>query len=296
MLLNLYALTSNPSKKIVKFTLSSDIQKEITESLLNLKNNFFSGAEIISFDGKYKPDDGELLVIEGFDDIDQLSRAIKSPLSIEPISPTEESMKEIKAIFSGFEEEDGNIVILLQNFDKRKIISTNGFCIYHSGDVYKKIEGIAITIDSKLTATIKDNNLYFKNFHNTRQIFDLSDYYKEATNDDIISFADNSILKVESVDVLVSMSDSWMRKKISLVQQSNILSIVPINEIKAIAAEFNIKLETITEIIDGNESEKIKFPTEKVDIKKLLRFLDEDYYKSPLSKNSFISNSKRLAD
>ena len=296
MLLNLYALTNNPSKKMVKFSLSAEVQREISESLLNQHEVFFSDVEIIPFDGKYRPEDGELLVIEGFDDIDQLSRAIKFPLSIEPITPTEDSMKEIKALFSGFETEDGNVVILIQNFDKRKIISTNGFCIYHSGDVYKKIEGIAITIDVKLTATIKDNNLYFKNFHNTRQVFDLSGYYKEATNDDIISFAKNAILKVDSIDSLIAISDSWMRKKISLVQQSNILSIVPINEIKAIAAEFNIELGTVVEVIDGKECEKITFPTEKVDIKKLLRFLDEDYYKSPLSNNSFISNSKRLAD
>lgn len=86
------------------------------------------------------------------------------------------------------------------------------------------------------------------------------------------------------------MSDSWVRRKISLVQQSGILSNVPLNEMKAVAAEFNIPFDTIEE----KSEEVIKIPEKKSDLKKLLRFLDEDYYKSPLSKTNFITNSKRI--
>ncbi|WP_216596780.1 hypothetical protein, partial [Pseudomonas coronafaciens] len=87
---------------------------------------------------------------------------------------------------------------------------------------------------------------------------------------------------------ILDVSDSWVRRKILLIQQSGILQSIPINEMKAIALEFNIPFETMA----NEDGEKLLLPEAKSDLKKLLRFLDEDYYKSPLSKTNFLSNSK----
>jgi hypothetical protein len=37
-------------------------------------------------------------------------------------------------------------------------------------------------------------------------------------------------------------------------------------------------------------------PTNRTELLRLLRFLDEDYYESALSQTRFLSNSKRVAD
>ncbi len=289
MSLNLFALTSDPSKRIVKFELSSDVQNDLTTYIKAQEATFDQHEEEIEFDGKYKPDEGEVLFIDGYDDIDDLSSAVENPLSAEVVDPTEDFFSEIKALFTGYTTDDGDVKILLQNFDRRRIISTNGLSIFHSSNVYKKIEGIGLTIDHKLTATLENGKLKFFSFHNTRQMFDLSEYYKVATDDDVTEFAALDIIKSENTDELIEMSDSWVRRKISLIQQSGILQNVPINEMKAVAIEFNIPF--LTEI-DGTE-EVIKLPDNKSDLKKLLRFLDEDYYKSPLSNTAFVTNSKR---
>ncbi|WP_412501822.1 Kiwa anti-phage protein KwaB-like domain-containing protein [Shewanella chilikensis] len=289
MSLNLFALTSDPSKRIVKFELSSDVQNELTTYIKTQEATFDQHEEEIEFDGKYKPDEGEVLFIDGYDDIDDLSSAVENPLSAEVVEPSEDFFSEIKALFTGYTIDGGDVKILLQNFDRRRIISTNGLSIFHSSNVYKKIEGIGLTIDHKLTATLENGKLKFFSFHNTRQMFDLSEYYKVATDDDVTEFAALDIIKSENTDELIEMSDSWVRRKISLIQQSGILQNVPINEMKAVAIEFNIPF--LTEI-DGTE-EVIKLPDNKSDLKKLLRFLDEDYYKSPLSNTAFVTNSKR---
>ncbi|WP_028113390.1 Kiwa anti-phage protein KwaB-like domain-containing protein [Ferrimonas kyonanensis] len=289
MSLNLFALTSDPSKRIVKFELSSDVQNDLTTYIKSQEATFDQHEEEIEFDGKYKPDEGEVLFIDGYDDIDDLSSAVENPLSAEVVDPTEDFFSEIKALFTGYTTDCGDVKILLQNFDRRRIISTNGLSIFHSSNVYKKIEGIGLTIDHKLTATLENGKLKFFSFHNTRQMFDLSEYYKVATDDDVTEFAALDIIKSENTDELIEMSDSWVRRKISLIQQSGILQNVPINEMKAVAIEFNIPF--LTEI-DGAE-EVIKLPDNKSDLKKLLRFLDEDYYKSPLSNTAFVTNSKR---
>ncbi|WP_226684448.1 Kiwa anti-phage protein KwaB-like domain-containing protein [Shewanella indica] len=292
MSLNLFALTNNPSKRIVKFELSQDVQNDLTDYIKTQEEIFDQSEEEIEFDGKYKPDEGEVLYIDGYDDIDDLSSAIDNPLSAEVVDPTEDFFTEIKALFTGYTNENGGMKILLQNFDRRRIISTNGLSIFHSANVYKKIEGIGLTIDHKLTATLENGRLKFFSFHNARQMFDLSEYYKVATDDDVKEFAGLDIIKAENTDELIEMSDSWVRRKISLIQQSGILQNVPINEMKAVAIEFNIPF--LTEM-DGT-NEVIKVPDNKSDLKKLLRFLDEDYYKSPLSNTAFVTNSKRVVN
>ncbi|WP_283629482.1 Kiwa anti-phage protein KwaB-like domain-containing protein [Shewanella baltica] len=290
MTLSLFALTSDPAKRIVKFNLSNDVQADLTTYLKDQESSFDLQQDEIVFDGKYKPDAGEVLCIENYDDIDNLESAIRNPTSLDLVDPSEDFFHDIKALFSGYILETGGVKVLLQNFDRRKIISTNGLSIFHSANVYKKIEGIGLTIDHKLTATLEEGKLKFFSFHNTRQIFDLSEYYKEATDDDVIEFSNMDLIKSADNSQLLEMSDSWVRRKISLIQQSGILQNVPINEMKAVATEFSIPFITVTE----NGDELIKIPDNKSDLKKLLRFLDEDYYKSPLSKTNFITNSKRV--
>lgn len=290
MTLSLFALTSDPAKRIVKFNLSNDVQADLTTYLKDQESSFDLQQDEIVFDGKYKPDAGEVLCIENYDDIDNLESAIRNPTSLDLVDPSEDFFHDIKALFSGYILATGGVKVLLQNFDRRKIISTNGLSIFHSANVYKKIEGIGLTIDHKLTATLEEGKLKFFSFHNARQIFDLSEYYKEATDDDVIEFSNMDLIKSVDNNQLLEMSDSWVRRKISLIQQSGILQNVPINEMKAVATEFSIPFITVTE----NGDELIKIPDNKSDLKKLLRFLDEDYYKSPLSKTNFITNSKRV--
>jgi hypothetical protein len=288
---NLFALTDDPNNRRVRFVLSQEVQTDLTSYLSQQKTSFLgSGQAEIPFDGKYKPEAGEILVINDFDDINELADAIANPLAIPEVDPTPQTFETICALFSGEQDQDGSITVLVQHFDKRKIISTNGLSIFHAANVYKKVEGIGLTVDSRITAILKGNTLKFHSFHHTRQIFDLSDYYKEATVSDINDFAALECISVPDLPNLINISDTWVRRKLWLIQQSQILQKYPMHQIKTVAMEFNVQLKTISE--DGVE--KIVVPQDKATFKSILRFLDEDYYKSPLSNTKYITNSKRL--
>ncbi len=287
---NLFALTDDPTNRRLRFSLSHEVQAELTAFLRNQEHNFTEqGQDEIPFDGKYKPDPGEVLVITGFDDIDRLADAIENPLSIPEVSPTSESFSAIKALFSGYVDNNGVASVLIQHFDKKRVISTSGLSIFHAANVYKKIEGVGLTIDSKLTAILREGALKFHSFHLLRQIFDVSEYYREATDCDIHQFASMACVMVADSSNLIAISDTWVRRKLWLISQSQILEKIPVSDIKAVAAEFHIELKT--EIEDGTE--KIVIPDEKKQLKTILRFLDEDYYKSPLLANYYLANSKR---
>lgn len=288
---NLFALTDDPANRRLRFSLSSDVQCDLTAYLREQEKNFIAqGQEEILFDGKYKPDMGEVLFISGFDDIDGVTDAIANPLSVPEVMPTPETFGRIKALFTGYVEADGIVTALIQHFDKKRVISTNGLSIFHATNVYKKIEGVGLTIDSKLTATLRDGVLKFHGFHLLRQIFDVTEYYNEATDVDIVQFANMDCVLVENSDNLIGISDTWVRRKLWLISQSQILERVSVADIRAVAAEFNIDLHS--SVVSGVE--KIVIPTDKKQLKAILRFLDEDYYKSPLLANCYVANSKRL--
>ncbi|MNX90607.1 hypothetical protein D3C86_1226640 [compost metagenome] len=292
MTFNLFALTSDPARRIVRFSLSGEIQEELTTHLKTQETQFLEHVEeTIKFDGKYKPEQGEVLEIDNYDDIDGLANAIENPLDLPEITPSIESYRGIKAIFSGYMDTDGSAVILLQNFDKRMILSNEGISIFHSENTYKKVCGVGLTIDTKLSAILKGSSLKFFSFHMVRQIFDLSEYYREATDTDIRDFVGLPTIKSVDLTNLIAISDTWVRRKFSLIQQSRILETVSINQIRTVAQEFNIPLIVVVQ----DELELIELPQTKSELKTLLRFLDEDYYKSPLSQTQWITNSKRLA-
>lgn len=291
---NLFAIVSSSGNinETARFKLSRQVQDELTTYLKSQEQQFNESIESeILFDGKYKPDQGEVLVIDHYDNADNLGQAIRNPLGIEDIEPSNQAFQAIKALFTGYiDETDGKVVVLVQNFDKRKIISTDGLSIFHSANTYRKIDGIGVTLDTKLSAILKDKTLRFHSFHALRQIFDVSAYYREATDQDISDFASQATIIVADLAELVKISDSWIRKKISLIQQSRILETVSIRNIKEVAKQFNIPLQTVTE--QGNEL--IMLPTKKAELKTILRFLDEDYFTSPISKTRYITNSKRI--
>ena len=56
MLFNLFALTGDPAKRVVRFELSSLVQTDLTTYIKQQESDFDSSLDLVLFDGKYKPD------------------------------------------------------------------------------------------------------------------------------------------------------------------------------------------------------------------------------------------------
>lgn len=81
MPLSLFALTNDPARRIVKFELSNPVQSELTDYIQDQEQDFDEATEEFEFDGNYKPDAGEVLYINNYDDIDGLEQAVDNPLA-----------------------------------------------------------------------------------------------------------------------------------------------------------------------------------------------------------------------
>lgn len=286
-MITLFAFTKDPAQRLARFELDASLQTELTE-YFELQAAEFDRCDEVLFDGNYRPDSDECLYISDFDDIDALSEAVANPMTVPVAAQTESLLQSIKSLFFGINGPRG-WVVYLQAFDRRRLISNKGFSIFHSGDVYKRLEGTGLTIDHRVVAKLDGQKLSFRSFFLARQIFDLSIYYQEATDADITEFANISQVKVTDIDQFKEISDSWVRRKVWLIQQSKILEKVPPDELRVAAEGF--KLE-INHERDAEGAEQLVIPSDKRQLKSLLRFLDEDYYTSPLSKTNFMTNSK----
>jgi hypothetical protein len=104
-----------------------------------------------------------------------------------------------------------------------------------------------------------------------------------------VEHARHDKLHVENVQQFLTGANTVIRRKIALIKQSGVLEKFTTQQIVGTAQTFNVAIQTTQ---DG----KIILPTNPTQLRRLLRFLDEDYYESPLSQSRFLSNSKRVAD
>ena len=192
--LNLFALTNIPGMRVLRMPLTVDVQASVSELFRAQKYEFLQGIEEeIKFDGMYRPEESEILYINNFDDVDGIKSAILRPHGCQEFVLKSGALESIKAIFSGYIK-NGTIRVLVQGFDRRRIINASGFSLIQAENAFTKFEGGGLTLDNKLTAIIEDDVLKFSSYHFLRQIFDMSAYSKDATDQDLKVFIQNPAL------------------------------------------------------------------------------------------------------
>lgn len=290
--MNLFALTKGPSRDVFRIPLSAGIQNEVETLFLQQESDFVDSIEEErAFDGTYTPEEGECLVIGNYDDVHELHAAVANPLGVPEIPPDPTAFDNVRALFAGYRSDARDPVVLLQSFNRRRIISPTGFTLLHSADTYRKVDDVGLTLDSRLAARLVGTSLKFLSFHVLRQALDLGAYFEEATTEDLRAFARAEGIHVPDEDGFVLMADSWIRKKVTLIGRNGILQTVDPATIRNAALGFGIEIQTVQ--LSGRDA--ISLPEVKAELKTVLRFLDEDYYRSTLQGRNFVTNSKRPA-
>jgi hypothetical protein len=144
-----------------------------------------------------------------------------------------------------------------------------------------------------VTAVIQGTNLLFKSFHSVSRLFDLTSYYHEATDEELVTFSGHgSIAQTPELTNFLKLADSTrIRKQIALILDSKILDKVPTKTIVSRAKRL-FKLTIDTQDVNGNK--KLVLPDNKAGLKDVLDFLQENFYKGCLTDTTFVSSSKRI--
>ena len=242
----------------------------------------------VVFNGDWKPDSNEVLTIDDVAESKMMANAINANASsFSDVVIANFASEPIKAIFTGVTK-NGLTKVFVQKFSSRQALSLNQLPLIkmQTGNTFVKATDDIFTIDNKLVAIIEGDKTKFKSFHNARMVFDLSGFYKEATDDDLTQMSQHASIDIADLAKFIAEADSQVRKMAHTIDRSGVLNNYTVSQISAAAANF----PDIPMVIKNG---KISLPNDKKQLKEILHFLLEDIYKGALSGSNYLTNSKR---
>jgi len=283
---NLFAACRvNSSLVVRRIQLDNSVQTAIESIFNDQSTSFTQGITTeVDFNGSWTPENDELLTINTPSEADVFEETINANATSIPDLNTGTFISEgIKALFTGSSSGERTRV-LVQRFTSHQILE-HKFALLQQGNAFRKLTEPAFTLDNSLTCIIEGGKIKFKSQQKLRSIINMLDIYREATDQEVQSFAGHNILEVQDIASFLSTADQTSRKLISAITRSDTLNTYTVPQIEAAASQVGVTIE----ISNG----KIVMPSTRADIKNLLRFLDDGLYEAPLSRQRYITNSKK---
>jgi len=185
-----------------------------------------SGKQIVPFDGSYKPNEDEGLSICNFHLPEVITDAVRNPLGLQTFTYDKDAEPDIRAVLVGERTEADNtevFTVAFQRFRKEQYLSTKKFSLFFEENTFKRENRWGIGITDTIDCVFTQAELRFSSYFYTRQIFDLSEYYRSATDGEVQSFSRLDLLSIADNDQFQAMADTWIRRKIAAINDSGVL-------------------------------------------------------------------------
>lgn len=277
-----------------RIPLVGELQAVLTEKWQGQLDNFLLEAQEIDFDPGYTPEAHERFCLDEF----ELPEVVAAEHSgsvrhLEQIDMQGAEPSRIKAILGFARQDDGSEVLLIQSFSKSHIINPGQF-LFFTRNNFESSDTPALSLSDQLTAVYypAQQKLLFRNYRAANAIFNLADFYKEATEEDIKAILAHEKLAPVNVDALSKDASQWFCKRFAMLKDSEILDQYTVAQIIQHSNGYDLDIQI--DLATGQE--RIVFPAEKAPAKKLLQFLNEELFIGAITEQLFETNSKRVAD
>ncbi len=282
-------ITDEYEPRILKIDTNAKTQISICNAFAESVSTLFQNKHQIVFNGSYKPDNDECLTIKNFQIPNEIQSAICNPLGVTSYGISDKKFPDIKCFFVGEYVQTNNSIklsVAFQRFRKEQYISKkNWYNLFFDNNSFYQENKFGFSISNNIDCFYESNDLHFLSFYFARQVFDLSQYYRIATDQDVNDFIANEKLLIENPVIFMEMSDTFIRRKIAMINDSEILKKFSALKIKNIAKKLNINISV--------KNQKIIIPNNKNEVKLILKLLDEEAYQGVFSQTLFLTNSKR---
>lgn len=280
---------SSNEQPLLRLDLEQRVANTAFELFQEAANKFMEDIDqVIEFDPGYQVQEGECFEIKDFPIDHALLSACKQPLSTERAGADTFHQLPVKAIV-GYDIDGTNESLFFQNFDRRKlIVPGRRFAIWNMADssTFRQLDRPVLLLDSAISALWHNGTLRFKSFHLAKQMFDLTEWFEEASDKQLVGFAKHKMLLCTDTNQFVSSNNYWTRKKIAMILRDGILDNVTPKDLKRVAKAVDYEIE-----MDG---ERMVIPEDTAGMRALLQFLDEDVYRGPFSGRRLIAGGKRV--
>ena len=179
--------------------------------------------------------------------------------------------------------------MLFQNFSRSHVIRPGRF-LFLQHDTYETTNRPGLTLDGKLSAVYQPAGikLLFHNFRTVNTFLPLADFYKEASEQEIREVLSHELAGAGGPECAGNRSNQWFRKRFAMLQGFGRAGPVLREEIQERSDGYKVDVQ----VTQG----KIVFPADKPAAKKLLQFLNEEFFRGAITETLYETNSKREAD
>jgi len=286
----LFAILRNGDTR--RIPLRQNVQEIVSDALEESAGRLLrEDLEIIPLSNAiYSPDIGqEAWAIKPFVLPRQLEDALRETRTLPELSARDIESLAVRAIGIRFQERSNGPWLALQAVDRRQVIRPGGLSIILDGTVFRRLEEPGLQLGADVHAVYRDGGLLFDQIFWVKRVVDIAEHYRQATDRDVQEFAARDDVYLEDEDAFRASADEWVRRRIALIADSNVLASCAPREIRDKARDHQLEVR----LVNRNGREVIAFPSDKRGLKDLLRFLGEDIFKGPLTNTPFVSNSKR---
>ena len=281
---------SDGQMRVLQIPLHQTLQKVLAENWQTQYDVFVNNAHEIDFDAGYNPEEHECFRLEEYELPNWLSGENSLTVrDLDSLREHENLIESTKGIVAFARTEQNEELVLFQNFSRSHVIRPGRFIFLHN-DTYESAQRPGLTLAGELSALYfpAQHKLLFHNFRTANTFLPLADFYKEASEQEIREVLNHGSLAPEDSAALAVDANQWFRKRFAMLKDSQILDKYTAKQIKAHSKGYEVDVQ-----IKGN---KIVFPADKVEAKRLLQFLNEELFRGAITETLYETNSKRQAD
>lgn len=287
--------------KVYKLKTNANVKHLLVEVFKNGVNSLMQDEngderEPVPFENNYMVTaQEENFIIKAFTIPQELKDAIDASDVIEDYVPKDEKGRteegyEIRAVIIGTKDEQG-YYLAGQKFTQRQvIIKPKGYNLLFKDSMFvEENHGFSINIGETVDCVFVVDGLIFEKYNDANGVFDLSDYYRTASQSEVKQFADSPAFDIEDAeDFARAVAGISMRKKIAKIIDLGTLK--DVSEIRANATKVKV------DIGFTDDGSKVKIPNDKKQLKKVMAFLAEELYPGLFTNTTYLSNSTRKVD
>lgn len=287
--MKIFALTSD--RKVLRLKMQDlNLESETVAIFQQCYKDYEKPENIIKFSASNRngASKDDIFLIDNYIYSNSFHEATRSTSACGVYDPSTTSLQSIVALF--VKPNDSEDKLLFQYFDNPKKLSNERFVIFSKtiySNEFLKLEGAGFVLDSKLVAVLDGSNLYFKSFFFAKRVFALGDYFREATDQELVNFNHHPTFNPIEDDKLKAIANQNMREKVFEIEKSGVLNSLDIKKFVTYAqlADLDVTVK------DG----RINIPKNKDSLKRFLSLLCEDYYYGNLQNRIYLSTGKRSA-
>ena len=266
--------------------LTNQVQGQLDGIFLAQEAAFLQGiVNEVAFTGDWKPDDDELLVLQGLPEIQLLlDAANQNAIALPVLDVGNFQAENVRALFTAVGVGPQRR-LLLQLFGPQQLLAGRLALIFE-GNVFREITEPAFSLATQLLGTINAaGEIRFKSYPMLRRVLDITSIFRAATDPELHGFCAHASLVVTDAPAFVANADEGIRKHVMAVTKANVLGQFNVPTIEAQAAAIGFPLVV--------RNGRLEVPIDRRGAKALLSFLLNKVYQGPLGHQLFITNSNR---